>query len=37
MKLTSPVGEKKVFVFSNKCMQKTAALHPRNKYPGHII
>ncbi len=37
MKLILLIGEKKVFVFSNKRMQKTAALHPGNKYPGHIV
>jgi len=29
--------EGKVIVFRNKRMQKTAALHTRNKYPRHIV
>ncbi len=37
MKLILLIGEKKVFVFRNKRMQKTATLHTGNKYPGHII
>lgn len=37
MKLILLIGGEKVFVFRNKRMQKIAALHTGNKYPGHII